>query len=103
MQGFLEMVVKGLVDHPEAVTVTKADREDGTAIYEVRTDPSDMGKIIGKQGATIHAIRALFQVGSARKGIQAHLELIDEGQPRDNPRPPRRSYDQDAGRRRPRR
>lgn len=77
MQGFLEMVVKGLVERPEVVTVTPVQRNEMT-VYELRLDPGDMGRVIGKQGATIHAIRALLLVGSARKGMRCQLELIDE-------------------------
>jgi len=77
MQGFLETVVKGLVEHPDAVRVTPVER-NGLTVYELRLDPGDMGRVIGKQGATIHAIRALLLVGSARKGVRCQLELIDE-------------------------
>lgn len=80
MQAFLETVVKGLVERPDAVTVTPVQRNEMT-IYELRLDPGDMGRVIGKQGATIHAIRALLMVGSARKGVRCQLELIDEGRP----------------------
>lgn len=77
MQGFLETVIKGLVDHPEDVRISAQER-GGTTIYEVRLHADDMGKIIGRQGATIHAIRSLLQVGSAKKGVRCLLELIDE-------------------------
>lgn len=77
MQTFLEYVVKGLVDRPDAVTVTPVQRA-GATVYELRLHPTDMGKIIGKQGATIHAIRSLLQVGSARAGQRCSLEIIEE-------------------------
>ena len=77
METFLDYVVKGLVDRPDAVTITPADR-NGTTIYELRVHPTDMGKIIGRQGATINAIRALLLVGSAKRGLRCSLEVIDE-------------------------
>jgi len=77
MQAFLEYVVKGLVDRPDAVTVTPVQRA-GATIYELRLHPTDMGKIIGKQGATIHAIRSLLLVGSARTGQRCSLEIVEE-------------------------
>ncbi len=77
MQGFLEYVVKGLVDRPDAVTVTPAER-NGLTVYELRLHPMDVGKIIGKQGATIQAIRSLLQVGSAKKGIRCSVEIVEE-------------------------
>jgi predicted RNA-binding protein YlqC (UPF0109 family) len=93
METFLDYVVKGLVDRPDAVTITPAER-NGTTIYELRVHPTDMGKIIGRQGATINAIRALLLVGSAKRGLRCSLEVIDE---EGGDRPPRtRSADEGA-------
>lgn len=77
METFLDYVVKGLVDRPDAVTITPTER-NGTTVYELRVHPTDMGKIIGRQGATINAIRALLLVGSAKRGLRCSLEVIDE-------------------------
>ena len=77
MQGFLEYVVKGLVQHPDAVTVTPVERE-GLTVYELRLHPDDVGKIIGRQGMTINAIRSLLLAGSARKGLRCTLEIVEE-------------------------
>jgi predicted RNA-binding protein YlqC (UPF0109 family) len=77
MQAFLEYVVKGLVEHPEAVTVTPVERE-GTTVYELRLDPVDVGKIIGRQGTTINALRSLLLAGSAKKGLRCTLEIVEE-------------------------
>ncbi|MBI3192280.1 MAG: KH domain-containing protein [Pedosphaera parvula] len=80
MQAFLEYVVKGLVDRADAVTVTPVDKQ-GLTIYELRLHPTDVGKIIGRQGATIQAIRSLLQVGSARKGVRCTVEIVEEKPP----------------------
>ncbi|MGN6554915.1 MAG: KH domain-containing protein [Verrucomicrobiota bacterium] len=77
MQAFLEYVVKGLVQKPEAVTVTPVVRE-GMTVYELRMDPQDVGKIIGRQGMTINAIRSLLLAGSAKKGLRCTLEIVEE-------------------------
>jgi hypothetical protein len=77
MQAFLEYVVKGLVGKPEAVTVTPVEHE-GATIYELRLHPGDVGKIIGRQGMTINAIRALLLAGSARKGQRCSLEIVED-------------------------
>lgn len=82
MQAWLEYVVKGLVDRPDAVVVTPVAKNNMT-VYELRLHPTDVGKVIGKQGATIHALRALLQVGSAKQGKRCALELIDELAPKD--------------------
>jgi len=72
MQAFLEFVVKGLVDRPDAV------ERDGMTVYELRVHPTDIGKVIGKQGTTIHAIRSLLQIGVAKKGRRCTLEIVEE-------------------------
>lgn len=77
MQAFLEYIVKGLVQHPEAVTITPVERE-GTTIYELRLHPLDVGKVIGRQGMTINAIRSLLLAGSAKKGLRCTLEIVEE-------------------------
>ncbi len=77
MQEFLEYVVKGLVQHPDAVSVTPVER-GGATVYELRLDPSDVGKIIGRQGVTINAIRSLLLAGSAKKGIRCSVEIVED-------------------------
>jgi predicted RNA-binding protein YlqC (UPF0109 family) len=81
MQAFLDYVVKGLVQNPDAVTLTPVERE-GTTVYELRMDPQDVGKIIGRQGLTINAIRSLLLAGSARKGLRCTLEIVEDQMPR---------------------
>ena len=77
MQEFLEYVVKGLVQHPEAVSVTPVERA-GMTVYELRMDQSDIGKIIGRQGMTINAIRSLLLAGSAKKGLRCSVEIVED-------------------------
>ncbi|MGP8235972.1 MAG: KH domain-containing protein [Limisphaerales bacterium] len=77
MQAFLEFVVKGLVDHPDQATVTPVAK-DAVTIYEVRLHPDDVGKVIGRQGITINAIRSLLLAGSAKKGLRCSMEIVEE-------------------------
>ena len=77
MQTFLEHVVKGLVANPDAVTVTPVTR-DGTTVYELRMHPQDVGKVIGRQGQTINAIRSLLLAGSAKQGLRCTLEIVED-------------------------
>jgi len=81
MQAFLEYVVKGLVNHPEAVTVTPVAK-DALTIYELRVHPDDVGKIIGRQGMTINALRSLLLAGSAKKALRCSLELVEDTPPK---------------------
>jgi len=77
MQGFLEYVVKGLVGHPDEVSVTSVER-NGLMVYELRLDPSDIGKVVGRQGMTITAIRSLLQAGSGKKGFRSMVKIIED-------------------------
>ena len=77
MQAFLEQVVKGLVEHPDAVNITEVEQER-TTVYELRLDPSDVGRVIGRSGRTVNAIRTLLQAGSAKAGKFSRLDIIDE-------------------------
>ena len=77
MQAFLQYVVKGLVQNPGVVTVKPVERA-GTTVYELRLDPGDVGKIIGRQGITINAIRSLLLAGSAKKGLRCAIEIVED-------------------------
>ena len=77
MQAFLETAVKGLVSNPDQVTVTPVERS-GMTVYELRMHPSDVGKVIGRQGMTINALRSLLLAGSAKKGLRCVLEIVEE-------------------------
>ncbi len=77
MQAFLEFVVKGLVQNPGAVSITPVERE-GMTVYELRLDQQDVGKIIGRHGMTINAIRSLLLAGSAKKGLRCSVEIIED-------------------------
>ena len=77
MQEFVEYVVRGLVDQPDSVNVTEVDN-DGTVVYELRVDPDDVAKVIGRRGVTINAIRSLLQAGAAKRGMRCGLEIIEE-------------------------
>jgi hypothetical protein len=77
MQEFLEYVVRGLVDHPDDVRVNPVPRED-TTVYELRLHPDDVGRVIGRQGMTINAIRSLLLAGSSKKGLRCTLEIVED-------------------------
>ena len=77
MEAFLDYVVKGLVSHPDEVTVTPVEK-NGVTVYELRMHPEDVGKIIGRQGMTINAIRSLLLSGSAKKGLRCTLEIVED-------------------------
>jgi uncharacterized protein len=76
LRAVVEVVVKTLVDHPDAVKVTESARR-GMTIVELSTAPGDMGKIIGRQGRTASAIRTLVALTAERHGVRAQLDIRD--------------------------
>ena len=77
MQSLIETVVKKLVDKPDQVNV-EAVESDQTIIYELTVGDGDYGKVIGKRGRNISAIRTiLFAINAKEGGKRARLEVID--------------------------
>jgi predicted RNA-binding protein YlqC (UPF0109 family) len=76
MRNILETIVKSLVDHPQQVKITEVDGEK-TAMFELRCNPKDVGKIIGKSGKTVGAMRTLLNSIASRQGRKAILEVVD--------------------------
>lgn len=80
MQPFLEVVIKGMVEHPDAVRILSREWK-GETIFEVYVHPTDMGRLVGRRGNTVNAIRTLLAAGASRKGLRCGLELMDERGP----------------------
>ena len=76
MKESVEMIVKALVDEVDSVDVRAIDRE-GATLIEVRVAPGDMGKIIGRQGRTIRALRSLAYAVSLKKRHRYILEVVE--------------------------
>jgi hypothetical protein len=76
LRAVVEVVVRALVDHPEAVRVTETQRR-GMTVLELTTAPGDMGKIIGRQGRTAAALRTLVSVTADKHGTRAQLDILD--------------------------
>ena len=72
----LRAVVRLLVDEPRAVTVEKI-QGDGEWLLEVNVAPADRGKVIGRQGRTIEALRALAAARPPEEGRSYEVELLD--------------------------
>lgn len=76
MREMLEYIVRALVDHPDDVRITEVEGER-TVIYELRCHPEDVGKVIGKNGKTVGAIRTLLSTAAARQNRRAMLEVVE--------------------------
>jgi hypothetical protein len=79
MKAFIEFVVKALVDHPEQVDVREVDGER-VVVFELRLNQTDVGKVIGRSGRTITAIRTLLTSAAAKQGKRAMLEIVEPGE-----------------------
>jgi len=76
MREAIEKIVKLLVDDSDAVDIRELDR-NGVTMIEVRVAAGDVGKIIGKQGRTIRALRSLARIAGAKKNHRYLLEIVE--------------------------
>jgi predicted RNA-binding protein YlqC (UPF0109 family) len=86
-QQFVEFVVKSLVSKPEAVQVERRIDEKGV-LLELTVDPEDLGRVIGKRGATAQSLRTLLRALGTKNDARYNLKIVDNGEPR-----PERHYD----------
>ena len=77
MRETVELIVKALVDDVEAVEVREVERGNSTSIIEVRVAETDMGKLIGRQGRTVRALRSIMHAASVKKNHRFVLEIIE--------------------------
>ncbi|HHY41940.1 MAG TPA: KH domain-containing protein [Thermoanaerobacterales bacterium] len=75
MIELVEYIAKALVDHPENVSVNQVEGEQ-SVILELKVDPEDMGKVIGKQGRIAKAIRTVVKAAAAKEGKRVVVEII---------------------------
>ena len=76
MKDLLTYIDQNLVEHPQAVDVQETET-DGTVVLELRVDPSDMGKVIGRQGRIAKEIRTLMRSVAQRQGKKVSVEIMD--------------------------
>ena len=76
MRETVELIVKALVDDKSAVDVREIER-GGLTLVEVRVAPADMGKVIGKQGRTVRALRSLVNAVSVKRKRRLALEVVE--------------------------
>ena len=74
MKALLEVIAKSLVDNPDEVVVTEKETEKGL-VLELKVAPSDMGKVIGKQGRIAKAIRSVVKAAASRENKQVSVEI----------------------------
>lgn len=75
MKELLEFIARSLVEHPDEVTVTEIDHGDGVITYQLHVSPSDMGKVIGKQGRVARAIRSVVKAAATKQRKKVSVEI----------------------------
>jgi uncharacterized protein len=89
-QQFVEFVVKSLVSKPDAVQVERRIDEKGV-LLELTVDPEDLGRVIGKRGATAQSLRTLLRALGTKNDARYNLKIVDNGMPH----PPSGSFSDD--------
>ncbi len=78
MRYFLELVLGRLVDHPDDIDLRQIE-EEGHVIFHVSVHPEDVGKVIGKGGRTINAIRDLLNAAGSKGDQRVTVQLFENG------------------------
>lgn len=79
-QQFVEFIVKSLVGNPEAVSIERRIDEKGV-LLELTVDPEDLGRVIGKRGATAQSLRTLLRALGTKNDARYNLKIVDNGEP----------------------
>lgn len=87
-QQFIEFIIKSLVSHPDDVKIERRIDEKGV-LLELSVNPEDLGRVIGKRGATAQSIRTLLRALGTKNDARYNLKIVDTG-----PAPQRSSYSQ---------
>ena len=77
MEDLLAFLARALVDEPDEVYVESFEEEDGTLVLELEVAEGDAGKVIGRGGRTISALRTLVKAASAKEGRRVLVDVID--------------------------
>ena len=75
MKELVEVIAKALVEKPEEVVTTETETDDAIVV-ELKVDPSDMGKVIGRQGRISKAIRAVVKAASSKSDKKVVVEIL---------------------------
>ncbi|OPJ55633.1 KH domain-containing protein [Alkalithermobacter paradoxus] len=75
MRELVEKIAKSLVDNPDEVTVSQ-EEENGSLVIKLKVAPSDMGKVIGKQGRIAKAIRTLVKTAAVKEDKKVIVEIL---------------------------
>jgi predicted RNA-binding protein YlqC (UPF0109 family) len=77
MKEAVELIVRKLVREPESVDVREVERDRSTTVIEIRVAQEDVGKIIGRQGRTVKALRSLLHAAGQKHNRRYLLEIVE--------------------------
>lgn len=83
-QQFIEYIVKSLVNNPDGVKIKRTIDEKGV-LLELEVDPEDLGRVIGKRGATAQSLRTLLRALGTKNDARYNLKIVDTGEPGGKP------------------
>jgi uncharacterized protein len=73
----LAYLVRSLVDQPSDVSVESFDEEDGTTVLEIRVADDELGKVIGRRGRTVNALRVVMRACATKRGGRVLVDVVD--------------------------
>jgi predicted RNA-binding protein YlqC (UPF0109 family) len=76
LEALIRYIARSLVDKPEEVQI-HASESEGSHLFELKVAADDVGKVIGRDGRTVNAIRTLLSAAAQRQGTRARLEILN--------------------------
>ena len=77
MKDLVEYLTKALVDQPADVSVEEFEEDDGTIVFEIEVADDDVGKVIGRNGRTINALRTVIRASAVRHNRRVLVDVVD--------------------------
>ena len=77
MKDLVEYLTKALVDRPDEVTVEEFEEDDGTIVFELTVAEDDVGKVIGRNGRTVNALRTVIRAAAVRHNRRVLVDVVD--------------------------
>lgn len=77
MEDLLAYLARGLVDEPEGISVDSFEEEDGTVVLELHAPEAEAGRLIGRGGRTISALRTVVKASATRHGKRVMVDVVD--------------------------
>jgi predicted RNA-binding protein YlqC (UPF0109 family) len=77
MTDLLTYLTRAIVDEPEQVAVERFDEDDGTTVLELSVAAGDLGKVIGRRGRTVNALRTVMRAAATRGGGRVLVDIVD--------------------------